>query len=37
MRLPNEQDRENLGDYMLAAFAAAAVIVSIVYLPVWYH
>lgn len=36
MRLP-ENDREETNDLILAALAAAAVIVSLVYLPIWYQ
>lgn len=36
MRLP-ENDREETTDLMLAALAATAFIVSLVYLPIWYQ
>jgi len=36
MRLP-ENDREETMDLMVAALAATAIIVSLVYLPIWYQ
>ncbi len=35
MRLP-ENDREETTDLMLAALAATAIILSLIYLPIWY-